>query len=232
MPASPLQVSLMVFQLLCLREGSISLPSTFSDAAQFAHFLPNLLHLPAQLLQDGLQDWETSPLASGRDPWHTLKSGTWRAAATLCGSLCPSRGSCFYTFWGNCSVTTTSKTVTAPQFQCRPPYFTLPSHPTAQTDVSAGCSQGRSLPNTVPCPFLVRENCIKGSRNPESAIACKLPRNENEVKQVYDAVSGERKKRVYMENQGHWVNTKKQASCLMKFDSQCMGLRRHQRQLW
>lgn len=32
-----------------------------------------------------------------------------------------------------------------------------------------------------------------------------------------------KEKKVYMEKQGHWANMKKQASCLMKFDSKCMS---------
>lgn len=40
------------FKLLCLREEPVYLPFISSDAAQPSHFLPYLLHLPAQLLQD------------------------------------------------------------------------------------------------------------------------------------------------------------------------------------
>lgn len=140
---------LVVFTLLCLIEDPISLPSTFSDAAQFAHLVRILLHFPAQLLQEGLQGWETSPPASGTGSWHLLKSGTWRSAVTPCGSLCSSRDSCFYTFWGKCPVTSMSKTAAAPQFEWRPPYFTPSSHPAAQPHGSVGCSQGRSLPTPV-----------------------------------------------------------------------------------
>lgn len=163
--------------MVCLREDPISLPFTFSDAAQSALFLPNLLHLPAQLLLGCLQGQEPSPLASGRGPWHPLNSGTWRAAGTLCGSLCPSRDSCFCTFWGNCPLTTMSKTVTAPLFQGRPLtsllLHTLLHKLMALLAVRVGPSQTPvkelfTLPNQ-------RELC---QRLQASWVACKLPRNK------------------------------------------------------
>ena len=137
------------FSSCCVSGKTLSITLSFS---LMMHSLLTSSHISSTCQQSSsktghlLQSRGPSLLASERGSRHFLQSRTWRAASAIWSSLCVEdfalAGTAAPTCIGETALLPPCLRLTAAQFQLRPPYFTPPSHPAAQTAGSVGCALG------------------------------------------------------------------------------------------